>query len=125
MRSLVLVTTFLFAAVCSGIGATAKSEIEVLLSYVQRLEGAKFIRNGGEHSSSDAVAHLRLKWDRQAKRITTAEEFITLCASKSSLSGDRYKIKFKDGTVRNCDEVLREQLALLRQKPNAAPPPSR
>ena len=105
---------FLFF-VTVGFAATATTEIEALLSYLGRLEGATFIRNGGSHAAGDAVAHLRLKWEKQAKKISTAEDFVALCGSKSSTSGERYRIKFKDGTERFCDEVLTEQLVVVRR----------
>ncbi|MFO1446679.1 MAG: DUF5329 family protein [Opitutaceae bacterium] len=104
---------FLFF-VTVGFAATATTEIEALLSYLGRLEGATFIRNGGSHAAGDAVAHLRLKWEKQAKKIATAEDFVALCGSKSSTSGERYRIRFKDGTDRYCDEVLLARLTVMR-----------
>jgi hypothetical protein len=92
----------------------AADEIEHLLKYVRQLEGATFIRNGDEHSCQEAESHLRLKWSRQTSSITSAERFIDLCATKSSLSGKRYQIRFSDGTVRNAADVLAKELRQLR-----------
>jgi hypothetical protein len=86
-----------------------------LLAYVKQLDGAVFLRNGGEHAPAAAEAHLRMKWEKQSARITTAENFIELCATKSSLSGERYRIRLKDGTVRDSAELLHERLAELRR----------
>ena len=85
---------------------------------MQGLEGAVFIRNGEEHAAKDAVTHLRLKWEKQEKKIRSAEDFITFCASKSSLSGKRYQIRFKNGSVRFCDDVLTEYLHTVREPAN-------
>jgi hypothetical protein len=92
----------------------ARPEIEALLGYVENLNGATFIRNGDEHRAKEAAAHLKTKWGRLEKNIATAEDFIRLCASKSSLSGERYKVRFSDGSERFCDELLRDKLKQLR-----------
>ncbi len=97
-----------------------KAEIEALLAHLKGLDGAIFIRNGGEHSASEAEAHLRMKWEKQNGKIATAEDFIELCGSKSSMSGERYRIRFKDGQVRFSNEVLTAQLKLLRNKNDAS-----
>lgn len=89
-------------------------EIEALLGYVASLEGAVFIRNGSEHTCKEAAAHLRLKWDRQRAKIDSAGKFIELCATKSSVSGQPYRIRLADGTVRLAADALREHLRLLK-----------
>ena len=93
------------------------AEIEALLSYLNNLDGAVFIRNGSEHTATEAAAHLRLKWEKQAGKIKTAEDFIALCGSKSSISGRRYQIRLKDGQLRYADELLTERLRRIRKKP--------
>lgn len=106
--------------------ATPTTEIEGLLAYLKGLDGATFVRNGSDHTAVEAEAHLRLKWNKQRADIVTAEDFIALCGSKSSLSGERYQIRFKDGTVRYSDEVLKERLREMRKaaNPAATPKPS-
>lgn len=119
---------FLFLA-SAGIGPAPTQEIEALLTYIGGLEGASFVRNGSSHSAGAAVSHMRLKWRKQEKNVRSAEDFIALCGSKSSISGDRYLIRFKDGTQRFCDDVLTEQLHALREKADQpvqpAPPKQR
>jgi len=95
--------------------ATPAAEIEALLNYVKTLDGAVFIRNGTEHKPAGAESHLRMKWEKQTSKIKTAEDFIRLCATQSSLSGDLYQIRLKDGTTRPAAEVLTQRLKELRQ----------
>lgn len=95
----------------------SKAEIEALLSYLENLDGAVFIRNGSEHTATEAAAHLRLKWEKQAGKIKTAEDFIARCGSKSSISSQRYQIRLKDGQLRYADELLSEHLQQIRKKP--------
>lgn len=96
-------------------------EIDALLGYVKQLDGAVFIRNGTEHPPAAAEARLRMKWEKQAGKIKSAEDFIALCATKSSMSGERYRIRLKDGAVRDSAELLREELARRRTASQRAP----
>ena len=113
-RFLTLLLAFLFASSVVS-AAQPAAEIEALLGYLKSLEGAVFIRNGSEHTAAEGEAHLRMKWERQAEKIRTAEDFIQLCGSMSSQSGQRYQIRFKDGTLRYSDEVLTKQLGEIRR----------
>ncbi|MGH8443240.1 MAG: DUF5329 family protein, partial [Nevskiaceae bacterium] len=57
--------------------------------------------------------HLQLKREKAGSRVRTAGDFIRLCASYSSLSGEAYLIRFADGRTRTAEDVLREELARL------------
>ena len=72
-----------------------------------------FIRNGSEHSATDAEAHLRMKWDRQKDQVRTAEDFIVRCGTQSSQSGQRYEIRLKDGQKIFANDFLRGELEKL------------
>ena len=109
-----LMLAFLFAGSVAW-AAQPAAEIETLLGYLKNLDGAVFIRNGSEHTAAEGEAHLRMKWERQAEKIKTAEDFILLCGSMSSQSGQKYQIRFKDGTLQYSDEVLTKQLGEIRK----------
>ncbi|MFT2008933.1 DUF5329 family protein [Pontibacter sp. 13R65] len=96
--------------------STALSEnekISRLISFVGNLQGATFIRNGNKHSPKDAAAHLRSKFDKHHAKIKTAHEFIELLATKSSASGEYYKIKMADGTTTETYKILSNELVKL------------
>jgi hypothetical protein len=76
---------------------TQAQRIEALIAAVGRLEGATFIRNGSEHTAAEAADHLRLKWKKAGQRVRTAEDFIRYCATQSSMSGRKYRIRLADG----------------------------
>ncbi len=78
---------------------TEKQKIEYLIQSVEKLEGAKFYRNGNWYSPQEAADHLRLKLKNAGNRIKTARQFIDRIASQSSMSGKAYKIKYKDGRI--------------------------
>jgi Fe-S oxidoreductase len=89
---------------------TETAKIEALIASVQHLPGAVFIRNGSEHDAVRAADHLRLKWKNVGKRVKTAEDFIRLCATGSSMSGKKYQIRFADGRTVDSAQYLHEQL---------------
>ena len=85
-------------------------KIQYLISSLQTLNGAEFIRNGKVYGASKAAAHLRFKLKWAGDRVKTAEDFIRLCASKSSLSGEPYRIRFSDGTTVETELFFRNRL---------------
>lgn len=92
---------------------TESAKIDRLIQKIRELEGAVFIRNGTEHSAQEAAEHLQLKRSKAGKRLQTAEDFIRYCATKSSLSGEPYLIRFKDGHSEPAAEFLRNYLKTL------------
>ncbi|HLF31181.1 MAG TPA: DUF5329 domain-containing protein, partial [Xanthomonadales bacterium] len=73
---------------------TAHREIHYLLDFVE-ISGCEFYRNGTWYDSVKAQEHLRIKYEYLAarNRLATAEDFIELAASRSSLSGLPYEIR--------------------------------
>jgi hypothetical protein len=87
-----------------------EQKIERLIAAVGELRGATFIRNGGEHSPADAVEHMRRKWENGKGRIRTAKDFITHAASRSSLTGEAYRIRMPDGMEVTSETFLMKTL---------------
>jgi hypothetical protein len=86
-------------------------KIDRLIAHVAGLQGAVFIRNGKEYGPAEAAKHLQLKREKAGDRVKTADDFIRLCASHSSMSGEAYLIRFADGRTRTAEDVLRDELA--------------
>lgn len=108
---------------------TETARIEALIAAVGKLRGATFIRNGSEHTAAEAASHLRLKWKNAGKRVRTAEDFIRYCASESSMSGRKYRIRFADGReVDSADffyaELHRFDAAARAVRPAPVPKPA-
>jgi len=114
MKPLLALLLCLVAATVS-FAATPADEIEGLLAYVKGLDQAAFIRNDSAYTPAQAESHLRMKWKNAGSHVKTAEDFISLCASKSSLSGKPYLIRFADGHTAEAGTVFKEQLAVLRK----------
>jgi Family of unknown function (DUF5329) len=90
--------------------ASEAQKIEYLIRSVEQLSDAKFIRNGSAHNAQPAADHLRLKLRNARGRCNTADDFIRLCASRSSISGQPYQIRFADGTLLTSEGFLRAKL---------------
>ncbi len=93
---------------------TESDKIGQLITEVRNMEGATFIRNGSEHSCQEAADHLQAKWEKHGSKIKTADDFIVHLATKSSMSGEMYKIRFTDGREVNTADILRERLLQLK-----------
>jgi Family of unknown function (DUF5329) len=100
--------TLTFAATLSPL---EESKIEYLISSIETLPNAQFVRNGVAYEAKAAAQHLRFKLRNAGARVATAEDFIRLCASVSSMSGTRYEIRFSDGRVIWSEDFLRQRLA--------------
>jgi hypothetical protein len=76
---------------------TEAQKIDLLITNIEKLEGAQFYRNGTWYDATTAASHLRMKREKAGKAIKTANDFINRIASSSSMTGEAYKIKLKDG----------------------------
>jgi hypothetical protein len=86
------------------------AKINALISHVESLTNATFVRNGKEYTSANAAKFLRGKWDANKKDVKTPEDFISKVATKSSTTGKPYLIRFKDGRETPCAEYLTGRL---------------
>ena len=94
--------------------------ITALISAVESLEGAKFIRNGVDYDAKAAAEHLRLKLGKAGAQVKTAEEFIQACATQSSITGVKYRIRQADGKEVDAGDFLKEKLKEI-DAPKVAP----
>ncbi|HJZ87683.1 MAG TPA: DUF5329 family protein [Polyangia bacterium] len=94
---------------------TEDQKIEALIQTVDGIKDAAFIRNGKAHDGHAAAKHLRDKWRGKKSEVKTARDFIRLCASVSSLTGQPYLIRWKDGREQKSADFLSEKLAELEK----------
>jgi hypothetical protein len=111
----VLVAAFVILALFPGFlraqDNIEKKKIEFLLSSLENLKGAIFIRNGSEYDDGKAAAaHLRMKLQYAGSRVQTADDFIRLCASRSYITGKPYMIRLSNGKTIKSEEYFREKL---------------
>ena len=108
------VTAFVILALLSGaVGAQdtiEKRKIAMLISSIEHLEGAIFIRNGSEYNGKKAAEHLRMKLKNAGGYVQTADDFIRLCASQSYITGKPYMIRLSNGKTMKSEKYFREKL---------------
>ena len=118
-----------FLLMLAGVGAlatplppVAKAEVSALLAKLER-SGCKFNRNGSWYTSQEARAHLQGKLDyvERKAQATTAEAFIELAATSSSVSGKAYLVQCPGEPPVPSATWLAGQLAAIRQQSGAVP----
>ena len=87
-----------------------KQKIEALITHIEELKDASFVRNGTEYDAKTAATFLRRKWKSNESAIKTARDFIQKVASVSSTSGKPYMIRRKNGKESKSGEYLLAEL---------------
>lgn len=108
-----LLATTAFAA-----APKADAEIDALLKRL-RTSGCSFQRNGTWYEAAKATEHLQTKrayFDKKGK-LSSAEDFIRLAATESSMSGKAYQVKCPDQPQVPSARWLLAELAKLRAAP--------
>ncbi len=100
-----LLPTLLFAR-----DAREQARIDFLLQRIESARDVKFIRNGSEHDGPAAAAHLRIKLRAVGERIKTAEDFVKYCASESSITHQKYKVRLTNGSTIDAGAYFTNQL---------------
>jgi hypothetical protein len=92
-----------------------EQNIDYLINYVGK-SNATFVRNGASHSPTEAVSHIKAKYEHFKNQIETPEDFIRLCASKSLVTGKPYLVRTPDGKEMHLDVWLGNALREYRAK---------
>jgi len=97
--------------------ADTRQEIDHLLDFVAKMN-CQYDRNGTIHSGPEAREHINMKYKHYRKKVKTAEDFIKYSATKSMMSGKRYKIRCPDAEAVNASDWLLEELQHFRKISN-------
>ncbi len=108
------------AADAMAVDAGEDQLIEQLIAEVQNLKQGTFIRNGISYDAEKAASHLRDKYNYFKNDIHTADDFIRLCATRSEMTGIRYKVKDGAGVSEDAAEWLYTKLAKMRSAQQGA-----
>ena len=120
-RVVVLLLLLVFATSSEAEPAPASAaEIAHLLDAVEASQ-CTFIRNGTPHPSAEARAHMELKYDHVRRRVDTAEDFIELAGSQSSITGRAYLVECADEPQRRSRDWLLERLHAFRDSTTDRP----
>ncbi len=119
-----LTCLFVSAGSAAPLSPTARTEIDGLLS---RLEASacEFNRNGSWYPAPEAKSHLlrKLNYLEDRGAVQSAEQFIELAASTSSMSGQPYLVRCANGAPVPSRSWLLSQLQALRSASGARKTP--
>ncbi len=90
-------------------------EINQLIVFVKTSQ-CRFYRNGAWHEASSAAEHILRKYDYVQKKglINSTEDFIKYAATKSSMTGRKYKVQCGDKEAIDCADWLTAELHQIR-----------
>ena len=94
--------------------ADTQNEIAHLLDFVANT-ACKYERNGTIYDGVEAQIHIKKKYHYFIDKIKSAEDFIKYSATRSTMSGKKYKILCADTPVQNSEDWLLEELKKFRQ----------
>ncbi|MBU0991280.1 MAG: DUF5329 domain-containing protein [Proteobacteria bacterium] len=114
MSALFILALFILTPLLSVADEACQKEINHLLSFVGST-GCQFERNGVLYTGTEAVKHIRKKYDYFKNKISTAEQFIEYCATGSTVSGMKYHVICRDNNSSESGKWLMEELLLYRQ----------
>ena len=97
--------------------ANYKTEIAHLLEYVKTTQ-CTYIRNGTSYNGVEAANHIKKKFDYYKNDVASAEDFIRLSATKSTISGSKYYIKCSGSPKRESGVWLLQELDRYRKQEN-------
>ena len=116
IRSLLLLLALVTAAPAGAAPPPAAArEIEGLIAALGA-SGCDFQRNGSWYPAKKAEQHLRRKYDylRERDKVATAEQFIALAGTRSSMSGRAYSVRCPGKPVVESAAWLQGRLRALR-----------
>ncbi len=100
----------LFAGVVT---ADTQQEINHLLAFVANTT-CQYERNGNVYDGARAEKHIKRKYEYFMDKINSAEDFIKYSATKSTMSGKRYKIHCENIATQNSSDWLLDELKKYR-----------
>lgn len=95
--------------------ASTQDEINHLLEYVATTN-CQYERNGSMYNGTEAVAHIKRKYDYYQDKIKSAEDFIDYSASKSAISGKSYLIHCEGSEAEKSRDWLTAELRRFREE---------
>jgi hypothetical protein len=107
----------LLSLALAAVPPVASTEIEQLLQTL-RTSGCRFQRNGTWYDATRAAEHLATKRDylQGLNRIHSAEDFIRLAATESSMSGKAYRVACPDKPEVDSKAWLESELGRIRAR---------
>ena len=105
---------FLFSCnAYSDVSDKTQNEIDFLLSHIKQSD-CIFNRNGIDYKGNKVISHIKTKYKYFKDEIKTTEEFITLSATKSEMSGKKYTVRCNENDTEELGTWLLDILTKSR-----------
>jgi len=111
MKTPLLLTMILLTGVAT---ADTAEEVDHLLGFVAG-SSCQFDRNDTIHNGPEARDHMNMKYEYYRKKVKTVEDFIKYSATRSKLSGRKYKIHCPGSSEMNASDWLLNELKDFRR----------
>lgn len=95
---------------------TERARIDRLIRAIGQRKDAKFIRNGKEYTCAQAAEFLQGKLSWRIEKVATVQDFIEQVGTRSTTSGEIYRVRLADGRTISSAEFLRQELARLEAR---------
>jgi hypothetical protein len=104
-------------SIAADIDVKTQTEIAHLFSHLQQ-SNCEFGRNGSWYSADEAVRHIDKKYQYLLKKtaIGSTENFIERAASRSSISGQAYRVKCGESVAVESGQWFRAELVVFRKQ---------
>ena len=101
---------------------SVSEDIQYLLDAIGR-SGCEFYRNGSWYAAADARSHLASKYRQvdEKRPVLSAQDFIDWVGTRSSMSGEAYRVRCPGSDVMTSAEWFRRELE--RRRPSAVKSP--
>ena len=93
-----------------------RARIDRLIDAVAQHKDIVFVRNGKDYSAAQAADFLRGKLQWNLDKVATAKDFIDQIGTRSTTSGDVYRVRFTDGRTLTSAEFLAQELRRIEKK---------
>ena len=95
------------------------AQVDATIRYlIGRVAGSEltFVRNDTPYTPDRAAGHMEKKYRHFREDISTPGDFIDLCATKSLMSGEPYRVIDPEGNERKTSDWLRDELAIYQAR---------
>jgi len=92
------------------------ARINQLIAVVAQRTDIRFVRNGKAYTSEQAAEFLRGKLKWRLEKVMTVQDFIEQIGTRSTTSGDIYRVQLADGLTMSSAEFLQRELLRIDKR---------
>jgi hypothetical protein len=93
-----------------------RTRIERLIDAVAQRKDIVFVRNGKQYTATQAADFLRGKLQWNLDKVHTMKDFIEQVGTRSTTSGEAYRVRLADGRSLTSAEFLAQELRRIERR---------